>query len=369
MLSRSLAGGVAVLAAVLVVATPAHGQKRSQGTPMSTPHSPASASFGCETRWGHEFGSGNYVREPTGHSTCTAWSFGNQPDLLDTHMVPGPGFVSRIRVRSGPRPAPLKVTIIKRLFQTHPVTGQITDTQCCTGTGSESVTFNPTPNGVSEIALNPPLKVTTTPSRNGASGHNDIVALSAMGPGDLPTASVGPHTLFANYNAPTMFTYYPKVATGLQGQAEHGYVNYRLLMQYDWEFDACAGASGAKARASQCKQPPQTPKNPQGRAMAAISGKTLKMRKGKVSVKVKCATGTKARCKGKVRLYTRPKRGKAKLLAGKSLNLADGKTKRYSLKLGRKARKRVKKKSNKVQVRVGLGKTLGTVKKNMTLKR
>ena len=199
---------------------------------MSLAPAAGSEAFGCETRWQAGFAPPFvYERQPTGVTTCTAYQPGTTVD--NTHLVPGPGYVTKVRVRSGANPAPLRITIVKRIFQTNPFTGEITDAVCCTGTGSESATFQPPPNTVHELTLNPPLKVTTTPSQNGASGHHDIVAVSAMGPGDLPIASSGPHTL-SEFNAPAMQMFYPKVETGLQGQAQHDYVNYLVLMNYDW---------------------------------------------------------------------------------------------------------------------------------------
>ena len=234
LLIRSLAGtAVVVLATVALLPASAQAQsKNNQGTPMSLTPAAGSEAFGCETRWQAGFAPPfEYERQPTGLTTCTAYQPGTTID--DTHLVPGPGLVTKVRVRSGANPAPLRITIVKRIFQTHPVTGQITDAVCCTGTGSESATFQPPPNTVHELTLNPPLTVTTSPSQNGASGHHDIVAVSAMGPGDLPIASTGPHSL-SEFSSVAMQMFYPKVETGQQGQAQHDYVNYAVLMNYDW---------------------------------------------------------------------------------------------------------------------------------------
>ncbi|HYI35409.1 MAG TPA: hypothetical protein VEX39_02305 [Thermoleophilaceae bacterium] len=358
MLSRSLAGGVVLLAALTLVPASASALSLTRGDNLSRP---SDAGFGCETRWTPGYPP-DFTYQPfvTGPSTCTMWSLGSE-------FATPAGTITKVRVRSGPNPAPLRVIIIRALYQTNPNNpNEITDQQCCTGV-VEGPVFQPTPNAVTESVVNLPVQVVKAQGR--LSGWSDGVAVSGVGPGQMPLASTGPHTSDAATTAatPKVEFSYPKNAPGTSSGGSWQYPNYQPLIQFDWQ--SCP--AGASARASQACKPvaPVTPKNPKGRAMASISGKSLRMRKGKVSVKVKCSTLTKARCKGKVRLYTRPKKGKAKLLAGKSVNLADGKSKRYSLKLGRKARKRVKKKSNKVQVRVGLGKTLGTVTKNMTLKR
>ena len=358
---RSLAGAavVVVVATVALLPAPAHAQSKSnQGASMSLTPATGSEAFGCETRWQPAISpTGEYEREPSFFTTCTAYQPGTTTD--DTHLVPGPGSVTKVRVRSGANPAPLRITIVKRLFQTHPITGQITDAQCCTGTGSESATFQPPPNTVHELTLNPPLKVTTSPSQNGASGHHDIVAVSAMGPGELPIASTGPHAL-SEYTAPAMQMFYPKVETGQQGQGQHDYVNYVVLMNFDWTASTTP--------------PPPTPPSPLPpppstgtKAAVSFKSKALKLKKGKVSFRLACTSAKGTTCKGKARLRTRAK--KPKTLATKSLTIPGGKTKTITFKLSSKARKSVrKKKSTKVTLAIDLG-AGGKATKNLKLKR
>ena len=260
----------------------------------------------------------------------------------DTFLVPGDGTVRKVRVKSGPNPAPLRIAIIRRLFQTNPNNpNEITDAQCCTGV-RESATFNPTPNAITEVAVN--LPVDTQQSVNGQSGWHDIVAVSGAGAGQLPIASVGPHTTTAGTQAstPTIQAYYPKIEPGAANNNTWFYPNWVVLMAFDWA--AAGGTDGA----------------------ATITSKSLKLTKGKVAVRVRCATGNGQRCKGKVRLSTRAK--KPKLLASKSINVRDGKTAKVTLKLSRKARKRVPRKRNKVTLSVNLG-AQGKTTKQLILKR
>jgi hypothetical protein len=377
LLLRSLAGAavVVLVATVALLPSPAHAQsKSSQGTSMSLTPAAGGEAFGCETRWQPGFAPPfEYERQPTGMTTCTAYQPGTTVD--NTHLVPGPGYVTKVRVRSGANPAPLRITIMKRLFQTNPATGEITDATCCTGTGSESATFQPPPNTVHELTLNPPLKVTTSPSQNGASGHHDIVAVSAMGPGDLPIASTGPHTL-SEFSAPAMQMFYPKVETGLQGQAQHDYVNYLVLMNYDWT--ACP-SSGAATASQACPSPDGGGGGGGGgggvggadtgttAAPVSFKSKALRLKKGKVRLRLACTSATGTTCKGKARLRTRAK--KPKTLATKSLAIPGGKTRTVTFKLSNKARKVVrKKKSTNVTLQVDLG-AGGKATKNLKLKR
>ena len=364
LLSRHSFAGAALVAVATVALLPSLAQaqsKSNQGTSMSLTPATGSEAFGCETRWGFAFGTGEYQREPTGFTTCTAYQPGTT--IENTHLVPGPGFVTKVRVRSGANPAPLRITVVKRLFQTHPVTGQITDAQCCTGTGSESATFQPPANTVHELTLNPPLKVTTSPSQNGASGHHDIVAVSAMGPGDLPIASTGPHSL-NTFSDTAMQMFYPKVETGQQGQAEHNYVNYVVLMNYDWTAgggDGDGGGGGGAGGGGGGAGGGGTG----GKAAVSFKSRSLKLKKNKVSFRLACTSATT--CKGKARLRTRAK--KPKTLATKSLSIAAGKTKTITFKLSGKARKSVRrKKSTKVTLAIDLG-AGGKATKNLKLKR
>lgn len=370
---RSITATIATLAVLALLPAAAHAQSKSgQGTSMNMAAATGAEAFGCETRFQPGLAPPHtYERQPTGMSSCTAYQPGQTVD--DSHLVPGPGTVTKVRVKSGPNPAPLRVTIIKRLFQTNPNNpSEITDATCCTGTGRESATFQPTPNAVTEVTVN--LPVTTTPSTNGSSGHHDIVAVSGVGPGDLPIASTGEHSLSAAIQAstPTMQIFYPKVETGLQGQSQHDYANYVVLMNYDWT--ACAVAAGATASQA-CAPAGGTPVPPAGTpggggtgvvAPLRVKSRSLRLKKGRVRVRVACTAPKGTPCRGKARLRTRG--SKPKLLATRALRIAGGRTATVTFKLSKKARNRVRKKSNKVSIVMDLG-AAGKATKNLKLKR
>lgn len=366
MLVRRL-GGIAIVVAAAAICVPASASAltRTQGSPMDMTPATGAEAFGCESYWL----SGNSqrflwtVELGIPMNSCSAFSVGTNSD--NTHFVPGPGTVTTVRVKSGPNPAPLKVTVVKQLFQKNPnPPHQITDTICCTGTGRESATFQPQPNAVTEYAAN--LQVTTTPSVNGASGHQDIVAVSAVGPGDLPLASTGPHTGFPTAGEASIQAFYPKVETGLQGSPWH-YANWVVLMNYDWTDGCPAGASSAKRKANAaCTVGGGGGGGGAAVAPASVTSKSLRLKKRVVAVKVKCTAAVGQRCKGNVKLSTATK--KPRQLARKSLNVAGGKSKTVKLKLSNKARKRLKKKTNKVQVEIDLG-AAGKATKALSLKR
>jgi hypothetical protein len=208
------------------------------------------------------------------------------------------------------------------------------------------------------------LPVTISDSVNGASGHHDIVALSAVGDGTMPLGETGPHTAEAGQAAstPTVQVRYPRVNPGDSNQNRWDYPNWVLLMNYTWV--GCPSASSV--RASQTCSGGGGGGGGDAKAQAAVASKRLRLKKGKVKVTVRCTAPASERCKGKLRLRTRAK--KPKLLASKKLNIAGGKKATITLRLSKKARKRLKKKTTKVQVRIDLG-SAGTTAKNLKLKR
>ncbi len=99
----------------------------------------------------------------------------------------------------------------------------------------------------------------------------------------------------------------------------------------------------------------------------SVLSKSLKLKKGKVKIRVRCTAPAAQRCKGRVGLRTRTK--KPKSLASRKVNIKGGKKSTVTLKLSRKARKRVSKKRNKVTGRDQSWARQGKATKNMTLKR
>ncbi len=317
---------------------------RTQGSSLTA----ANTTFDCDQRYLPDFG-GTYQPYFTKiPSTCSMWSPGTT--VTNTDLVPGTGTVTKVRVKSGPNPAPLKVITGRRLFQTNPNNpNEITDATCCMGV-YESEQFQPKPNAVTEVTVN--LLVETHPSENGASGWHDFVSVSGVGPGDMPVADVGPHTTAAGSSAGTtnLYTYYPKFEKGASNQNQWAYPGWELLMQYDWiDNPGASTGGGGGGGGGQTK--------PAVRA-GQIRSTGLKLKNGKVPVAVRCASPTKATCRGRVRLLTT----KSKLLASKAVTIRNGKTATVSMPLSAAARRKVPGRRPKVVVEVNLGAQGKTVK-------
>ena len=296
------------------------------------------------------------------YSSCTMWSFTTDPNTGSSLGLPGTGTVTKVRVKSGPNPAPLQVAIVRNLVQRNPQNpNEIRDQSCCT-VRSVGPVFQPTPNAVTETVVNLPFEQVA--AQGNLSGWNDLLAVSALNAtGTLPISSTGPHTAFAG-NVPTVNFSYPKLNPGDYSDGSFAYPNYQLLMQYDTAVAACPGAAAADAKASQaCTKTPVTPARI---APASVLSKSLKLKKGKVKISVRCTLPKGQRCKGRVSLRTAAKKPKA--LAGKSLNVKGTKKATVTLGLSKKARKRVRKKKNKVTAVINMG-AQGTKSKNLILKR
>ena len=268
--------------------------------------------------------------QSTGLTTCTAYQPGTTID--DTHLVPGPGLVTKVRVRSGANPAPLRITIVKRIFQTHPVTGQITDAVCCTGTGSESATFQPPPNTVHEADAQP-------------AAERDHVALTERRlrpPRHRRGERHGPRRPPDRFDRPA-----PAQRVQLRGDAD-------VLSEGG---DRAAGPGAARLR--------------QLRRAHELRLDGVHPRRGRPSRRRRSRRRDRWRSahhQGTRVLQEQGAAAEEGQDASKSLTIAGGKTKTITFKLSKKARKSVRKKSTNVALEVDLGPG-GKATKNLKLKR
>lgn len=120
--------------------------------------------YGCETAWLPPFPPAVDAQPiQGGASTCTIFQSGSTLD--DTHLVPASGTILSARVKSGAHPAPLQITTMRRYFKPD-AQGQMEYT-CCAGI-SQTATFQPTPNAVTEVPVN--LRVSTQQPENARRG-------------------------------------------------------------------------------------------------------------------------------------------------------------------------------------------------------
>ncbi len=224
--------------AVLLAAFPLTASGQQPETRGSTLTNPANAGFGCESVVEQDFFSFGYFMSPQGLPSCTWW--GSQPLTApvtspQSSGVPGSGVVTNVRVRSGPNPAPLRVSILRSVGSATPRTGE-TGGGCCFGV-RQSEQFQPTPNAVTQVAVNLPVESIADPG-SGTRSY-DIVAVSAVANGGtLPIFDAGPaaHSLAALQAGGPLSTmtapqFAPDNAPRLNFRTAPG---WEVLLQYDF---------------------------------------------------------------------------------------------------------------------------------------
>ena len=135
--------------------------------------------------------------------------------------TPSNGFVTRVRIRSGNNPAPVRVTIL----------------QCSPGLCGTAVRFSrvfrPRANRVSTFNMALRLVRSSQASGRGQLAVSDAVALSAVGPGTLPLSDQGTAGTFSSGSALTQL-WYPLTTLNEPRIEGHTIDGVELLMQ--WRF-------------------------------------------------------------------------------------------------------------------------------------
>jgi hypothetical protein len=287
---------VAAIALLAVLASPAAAETVTIGSPLQqTPNLP----FGCEAR--PYPGVNGMQLLATGVSSCTWWSA--PLTAANTYVPRGAGRVTSARVLSGPNPAPLRITILSS-----------GSGLCCTAQAVSGV-FQPTPNAVTQVPLDLPAGSGLDPNRQGGQ-YNDIVTVSAVGPGSLPVHDFGVHGTF-DTSAPAASFLHPELVPN-NSNTDVGWMDgYEVLMQFTW-----CGTPGV-GRAAQLRQAPAgcpgaaaAPVATPGAAVAAptpaplgAASSTARVRKGLAALRLRCATATT--CRGRITL--RPRGGRRTL--------------------------------------------------------
>lgn len=370
MVPQVLRAAAAAAAALLVVALPSLANAETRGSKLTG----APVDFGCESVWQPRPASPDttYQQNPSGFTSCT-WFWLGGSSVVESSLAPlGTGTITKVRVKSGPQPAPLSIVILKTLYQVDS-SGSAYDHQCCTAT-AESPIFTPTPNGITEVTVNLPYQ-TQLAEYQKKTGISNNVAVSGHGTGTLPITSLGNHDAFST--KPASRAYFPAIRNGQNNPNQQEAPDFEVLLA----FDTCSTASARQAcpgGGTPTPGPSPTPTPPGGGTATPAAGGTtplqgeirstrLVLNGSRVGVGVTCDTPTGAQCVGTVRLRTRGGK-KTFPLAARKITMNDGQTATVQLALGATARKRVRKKTNKVTVEVDFG-AAGKATKALNLRR
>jgi hypothetical protein len=222
----------AVLAAVLtscaLVAAPA--SARWYG---STLRDKPNATYGCEAAL-TSAPLGGVQLSPSNQSSCTyrhgGYLYSNRP----TFIAPGTGRITKIRVKSGPNPARLRLTVLTGSSRVNPFTGRdVPGTYTCCTARSIGRSFRPRANAVTTKKVNVRVEDVREKELNYRLHSSDGLALSATGGGTLPLhirQSVGGF----DSGTPIATSYFP--ATGKGDPRVDGYsmTGIDVLFQWNW---------------------------------------------------------------------------------------------------------------------------------------
>lgn len=208
---RALALSAVSTLAVLAAAPPA-----GAVTYGSTLRAAPNANFGCEAAPIRDSISGRLTLAASGQRTCTYRSLGFLGGSGGQSLAPSNGRITRIRVRAGRNPAPLRLTILT------------SSGSCCTGRYLGPV-FRPLANRVTVVRVN----VRTYRTVYQGTQSNDVLGLSAVGPGTLPIR-INPNAgTFASGN-PVVTFWYPLTSPGQPRTEGYTMDGVELLFQWDW---------------------------------------------------------------------------------------------------------------------------------------
>lgn len=217
-----------LLAVLAALAAPAAAQAALQ-TFGSALGQAANLPFGCDARPYPAANGATLIA--TGVASCSWWSA--PATAASTYVPRGQGTIVSARVRSGDNPAPLRIAIFSS-----------GSGLCCTAQAQSDV-FQPAPNAVTPVALNLPAGSGIDTTRLGGQ-YNDIVVVTAVGPGSLPVHDFGVHGTF-DLSAPAASFLHPALVPN-NSNTDVGWMDgFEVLLQVDWCGDPGVGAARAAA--------------------------------------------------------------------------------------------------------------------------
>jgi hypothetical protein len=228
--TRRSAGALAIAAALLALsAAPASARwygSLLQGAP--------NANYGCESALVLA-PLGGVQLSPTNQVTCTyrhaGYLYSNRP----TFIAPGTGRITAIKVRSGPNPAKLRLTILTGSSRVDTTTGRdLPGTYTCCTARFVGKPFRPKANATTTKKVNVKVFDVRDKRIRFRIHSSDGVALTAVGPGTVPLQI---HDDVGGYNpgTPMATGYWPYTRVGEPRSAD-GYSMTGIDLMFQWFF-------------------------------------------------------------------------------------------------------------------------------------
>jgi hypothetical protein len=191
------------------------------------------ANYGCEAALTMA-PLGGVQLSPTNQVTCTyrhgGYLFGNRP----TFIVPSSGRITAIRVRSGPNPARLRLTVLTGSSRVNPFTGrdQPGTYTCCTARFLGRP-FRPRANATTTRKVNVKVFDVRSKRLRYRIHSSDGLALTAVGPGTVPL-QVHQDVGGFSTGTPIATGYWPH--TGRGDPRVDGYSMTGIDLMFQWNF-------------------------------------------------------------------------------------------------------------------------------------
>ena len=199
----------------------------------STLHGPANAGYGCESAI-ISAPLGGFVLAPTGQTSCTYRHGGYLFRPRPTFLVPRSGRITRIKVKSGPRPAKLRLTVLTGSSRVDTFTGRdLPGTYTCCTARYVGKPFRPKANRVTTKKVKVRVQDVRSKRLRYRIHSTDGLALTAVGPGTVPL-SVGPVLGGYETGTPLLTGYFPYTHKG--DPRVEGYSLTGIDLLFQWEF-------------------------------------------------------------------------------------------------------------------------------------
>jgi hypothetical protein len=199
----------------------------------STLRAQANATYGCEAALVNA-PLGGVQLSPSNQTSCTyrhgGYLYSNRP----TFIAPGNGRIKRIRVKSGPNPARLRLTVLTGSSRVDPFTGrdQPGTYTCCTAR-YVGKSFKPRANAVTTKKVDVRVEDVRDKRLRYRIHSSDGLALSAAGPGTLPL-NIGPSPGGFDGGTPIATSYFPSTRKGDPRVDGFSMTGIDVLFQWDW---------------------------------------------------------------------------------------------------------------------------------------
>lgn len=198
---------------------------------------------------------------PTFVPSCSVVS--TNPITGETSFPPlGEGIISRVRVRVGATTGPMQIAVEEALRKDNPIEPGKPTYACCKLVALSQV-FTPTPNAVTTIPVNFPVKQSAAPE---ASGYyvDDHLSLSVLDP-NVPI----PATLDPNAGVGIWFPAWQSI--GEERAGIYGTAGATVLFNADWDPVAGAAPDGGAAATGAALRLPRTARVRNGQALLPLT--------------------------------------------------------------------------------------------------